>query len=415
MRILIVGSGGREHAIAWKLAQSSRQPKLFAAPGNVGMMSLTTCVDIQVTDLEGLLNFALEQNIDLTVVGPEVPLVLGIVDLFQNSGLRIVGPNQKAAQFEGSKAFTKSFLEKYRIPTADYMTCQNYEQALDALDKFEYPLVLKADGLAAGKGVVIVESRDEAIETLKDIMTDRQFGDAGSQVVIESFLRGIEASVLCFCDGETLLPMEVAQDYKKAFDGDQGPNTGGMGAYCPSRIVDSRMMSIIDQRILEPFIKGIKTENIDFTGILFVGLMIDGEDIKVLEYNVRFGDPETEVVLPRLETDLIDVFEAMLTKKLSQIELQWRKQHTAAVVLASGGYPNKYESGIPIDGLNQVGDALVFHAGTLMKDGRIVTNGGRVICLTEMGDTHEQAVERAYAAVEKIRFNGMQYRNDIGS
>lgn len=414
MKILIVGSGGREHAIAWKLNQSSRNPEIFAAPGNVGMMEIATCINISVDDIDGLLSFAKDQAIDMTVVGPEVPLVLGIVDRFESEGLKIIGPNQIAAQFEGSKDFTKAFLSKHGIPTAAYGTYDSHEEAVNALNKFGFPVVIKADGLAAGKGVIIASDEDEARTAIDDMMKDLVFGEAGSRVVIEEFLRGVEASILCFCDGLTLIPMQAAQDYKKAMDGDLGPNTGGMGTYSPSRVIDDAMMETINKTILQPFIEGIHEDGIEFKGILFVGIMIDGDDIRVLEYNVRFGDPETEVTLPRLKNDLIDIFEAIISQKLNEIELEWLDQSAVCVIMSSGGYPDNYEKGKIIRGLETVSDATVFHCGTKMMDGDIVSNGGRVLGVTCLGETLESARTDAYEAVSKITFEKAYFRTDIG-
>lgn len=414
MKILIVGSGGREHAIAWKLNQSSHNPEIFAAPGNVGIMEIATCIDIPVDDIDALLTFAKDQNIDLTVVGPEVPLVLGIVDRFESEGLKIIGPNQVAAQFEGSKDFTKAFLTRHGIPTAAYGTYNSHEEATCALGKFGFPVVIKADGLAAGKGVIIANDEIEARAAIDDMMKDLVFGEAGACVVIEEFLVGVEASILCFCDGLTLLPMQAAQDYKKAMDGDLGPNTGGMGTYSPSRVIDDAMMGTINRTILQPFIDGIHKDGIDFKGILFVGIMIDGDDIRVLEYNVRFGDPETEVTLPRLKNDLIDIFEAIISQKLDEIELDWIDQNAVCVIMSSGGYPENYEKGKIIRGLENVSGATVFHCGTKMSDGDIVSNGGRVLGVTSLGDDLESARAGAYEAVRKISFDQAYYRNDIG-
>ena len=414
MKILIVGSGGREHAIAWKLNQSSRNPELFAAPGNVGIMEIATCIDIPVDDIDALLTFAKDQNIDLTVVGPEVPLVLGIVDRFESEGLKIIGPNQVAAQFEGSKDFTKAFLTRHGIPTAAYGTYDSHEEAIEALDRFGFPVVIKADGLAAGKGVIIANDEIEARAAIDDMMKDLVFGEAGACVVIEEFLVGVEASILCFCDGLTLLPMQAAQDYKKAKDGDLGPNTGGMGTYSPSRVIGDDMMGTINKTILQPFIDGIHKDGIEFKGILFVGIMIDGDDIRVLEYNVRFGDPETEVTLPRLKNDLIDIFEAIISQKLDEIELDWLDQSAVCVIMASGGYPEDYQKGKIISGLENVNDAIVFHCGTKMSDGDFVSNGGRVLGVTSLGDDLESARAYAYEAVNKINFDQSYYRTDIG-
>ncbi|MGX8796103.1 phosphoribosylamine--glycine ligase [Fusibacter sp. JL298sf-3] len=412
MKILVVGGGGREHAIAWKLAQSPKKPELFAAPGNAGIASIAQCVPLAATDIEGLKAFALEENIDLTVVGPEQPLVDGLVDAFEAAGLRVFGPNGEAARFEGSKDFTKAFLLRHGIPTADYKTYTDVTSALAEVGQFGYPVVVKADGLAAGKGVVIAADEREAVEALETMMRGRAFGAAGTTVVLERFLTGTEASVLCFCDGETIVPMVPAQDYKKAQDGDAGLNTGGMGTYCPSRIIDDAMMARIQREILDPFVTGIKADGMAFKGVLFVGLMIDS-DIRVLEYNVRFGDPETEVVLPRLKNDLIDVFEATIDGRLHEVTLQWDAQSTVCVILASGGYPEHYEKGFVIKGLDAVSDATVFHCGTVLNGDAVVTNGGRVLGVTAQAPTLEMARAKAYEAAEKIQFEGKYNRSDI--
>lgn len=412
MKILVVGGGGREHAIAWKLAQSPKKPELFAAPGNAGIASIAQCVPLAATDIEGLKAFALEENIDLTVVGPEQPLVDGLVDAFEAAGLRVFGPNGEAARFEGSKDFTKAFLLRHGIPTADYKTYTDVTSALAEVGQFGYPVVVKADGLAAGKGVVIAADEREAVEALETMMRGRAFGAAGTTVVLERFLTGTEASVLCFCDGETIVPMAPAQDYKKAQDGDAGLNTGGMGTYCPSRIIDDAMMARIQREILDPFVTGIKADGMAFKGVLFVGLMIDS-DIRVLEYNVRFGDPETEVVLPRLKNDLIDVFEATIDGRLHEVTLQWDAQSTVCVILASGGYPEHYEKGFAIEGLDAVSGATVFHCGTALNGDAVVTNGGRVLGVTAQAPTLEMARAKAYEAAEKIRFEGKYNRSDI--
>lgn len=415
MKILVIGSGGREHAIIQKLSTSPRRPLLYAAPGNAGISKLATCVNIAVDNLEGLLDFAINEGIDLTIVGPELPLVLGVVDLFEEKGLRIFGPNQHAAKFEGSKDFTKSFLLKHGIPTAHSETHTTFDAAKSALSRFKYPLVIKADGLAAGKGVVIAEDASMAHRFLEEIMCQKVFGESGAKVVIEQFLTGVEASILCFVDGKTILPMSPAQDYKKAMDGDLGLNTGGMGTYSPSRVIDASMMEVIQKRILDPFIVGIKEDGINFKGILFVGIMIDGDSINVLEYNVRLGDPETEVTLIRMENDLIDVIEAVENETLNEVTLRWIDQHAVCVIMASGGYPEAYEKGKTITGLEELdSDAIVFHAGTKSLGDRIVTDGGRVLGVTAIGATLEEARQKAYAQVERIDFEGKMVRSDIG-
>lgn len=418
MKILVIGSGGREHAIVHKLSKSPHKPKIFAAPGNAGISELATCVEIAVDNLEGLKRFALDEGIDLTIVGPELPLVMGVVDLFESVGLRIFGPNKKAAQFEGSKDFTKEFLIRHGIPTAKYETHTELEGALQALKRFDYPVVIKADGLAAGKGVIIAENEQDAANALREIMDQKVFGSSGDKVVIEAFLKGIEASVLCFVDGDSILPMSPAQDYKKAYDEDKGANTGGMGTYSPSRIIDSDRMEHIQRHILNPFIQGIKEDDINFKGILFVGLMIDADEINVLEYNVRLGDPETEVTLPRMENDLIDVIDAVLENRLRDVTLSWKKAHAVCVILASGGYPESYDKGYVIEGLDKVSkvsdELFVYHCGTREKSNQVVTNGGRVLGVTGLGDTLEDARHLAYRGVEQLSFDRCMYRNDIG-
>lgn len=413
MKILVIGSGGREHAICEKLIQSDKKPILYAAPGNAGISRIATCVDIPVDDIEGLLDFAKRNTIDLTIVGPELPLVMGIVDAFEAEGLDIFGPNKMASQFEGSKDFTKAFLMRHGIPTAHYETHTNLSEALEALARFSYPVVIKADGLAAGKGVVIAENRDVAEETLRSMMDGLAFGQAGLKVVMEAFLKGIEASILCFVDGKTILPMSPAQDYKKALNGDKGLNTGGMGTYSPSRIIDDAKMERIQREILDPFIVGIQKDGMSFKGILFVGIMIDESDINVLEYNVRLGDPETEVTLVRMENDLIDVIRAVLNGNLSQIELKWSENHAVCVIMASGGYPEFYEKGKCIYGLGDEADPFVFHCGTRWENEAVVTSGGRVLGVTALGNTLEEARKEAYSKVAQIEFDGMIYRSDI--
>jgi phosphoribosylamine--glycine ligase len=413
MKIMIIGSGGREHAVTWKIAQSPKVEKIYCAPGNPGMAELGECVDIEVTDSEALLAFAKENKIDITVVGPEVPLVAGITDLFEAEGLKIFGPDKKCAQFEGSKAFTKEFLMKHNIPTGAYKEYTNYETAVADIGLYGFPMVIKADGLAAGKGVLIVDNHLDAKEALKQIMKDKAFGDSGDKVVIEEFLTGREASVLCFVDGNTIVPMESAQDYKRALDGDEGLNTGGMGTYSPNILFDEELTGIIEETILEPIIKGFKADNLNFKGILFIGLMIENNEPKVLEFNVRFGDPEAQSVLMRLETDLVEIIESCLDGTLEDMTIWWKEEVAVCVVLASGGYPNAYKKGMPISGLKDVDDAIVFHAGTKSVDGEIVTNGGRVLGVTATGDTIEEAREIAYRNAEKISFEGVQYRSDI--
>ncbi len=414
MKVLVVGGGGREHVIVWKLHQSPKVSKIYCAPGNAGIGELAEIVDIKAEDIEGLCSFAKENNIDLTVVGPEVPLVMGITDLFEKNGLNVFGPNKKCAQLEGSKVFTKDFLMRHNIPTAKYTEFTDIEAAKEALGSYGYPTVIKADGLAAGKGVVIPENKQEALKALDSMMIEKKFGSAGDKVVLEEFLTGVETSILCFVDGETIVPMVSAQDYKKIFDNDEGPNTGGMGNYSPSYIYDDSLQNKVEQKILIPVIEGFKKDGLDFKGILFIGLMITDEGPKVLEFNARFGDPEAQVVLTRLKTDLVDIIESILNKRLKEQEIEWVEEKTVCVVLASGGYPGSYEKGKVIHGLKDVDkDVVVFHAGTRYEKDQVVTNGGRVLGVTAWGDTIKEAREKAYENVSKISFDGMYCRKDI--
>jgi len=411
MKLLIIGSGGREHTIAWKLSQSDQVEKIYVAPGNAGTKAIGENVTIKSDDLDGLLTFALEKKIDLTIVGPEVPLVLGIVELFRENNLNIIGPDTKGSQLEGSKAFAKEFMMKYNINTAQYKEYNDFNEAKSDLGLYGYPMVMKADGLAGGKGVLIPETEKDAVDALETLMNSDKFGEAGSKIIIEEFLEGIEASMLCFVDGETIIPMETAQDYKRALDGDLGLNTGGMGTYSPSVLFDDELNQKVKVEVLTPFINGIQNEGIDFRGILFVGLMIKDDEIKVLEFNVRFGDPETQVILPRLKTDLYEIFDKMNNKKLNEVTLEWTDKKAVCVVLASGGYPEVYNKGHEIKGLKSVD--MVFHAGTTVLDGKVVTNGGRVLGVTSLGKSIELARDRSYEKVKKIEFKDMYYRKDI--
>lgn len=415
MKILIVGGGGREHAIAWKLAQSRKVDKLYCAPGNAGIAEVAECVAIKAEDVAGVCSFAKENKIDLTVIGPEVPLSLGIVDVLAEAGLKAFGPNRKCAQLESSKAFTKSFLARHDIPTAGYKEFTEISELKKSVGIFGYPMVIKADGLAAGKGVVIAENEAAALKAIDEIMGDKIFGTAGDKIVVEEFLTGIEASVLCFVDGKTIVPMESAQDYKRIFDGDEGPNTGGMGTYSPSLIFDDVLEGQIRDRVLEPTIKGFQKDGLDFKGVLFIGLMISEEGPKVIEFNNRFGDPETQSVLPRMKTDLLDIMNAVVEERLAEQTIEWSRRKAVCVVMASGGYPANYEKGKLISGLKDADeDVIVFHSGTKLSDSMIVTDGGRVLGITALGDTHEEAREKAYQNVARISFEGAQYRKDIG-
>ncbi len=415
MKIVVVGSGGREHAIAWKLAQSEKVEKLYCAPGNAGIEAVAECVPVKSEDLEGIRDFCVKNEIDMAVIGPEVPLSMGITDLLNEAGIRVFGPDRKCSQLEGSKSFTKAFLMKHKIPTAGYKEYTDKEALKKDIGIFGYPMVLKADGLAAGKGVVLAENYEQAERTIEEMMGDKIFGDAADKVIVEECLRGIEASMLCFVDGKTIVPMESAQDYKRIFDGDQGPNTGGMGSYSPSLIFTEELKREIDEKILQPTIRGFLEDGLDFHGVLFIGLMIGEDGPKVIEFNNRFGDPETQSVLMRLESDLADIFNACIDGTLDQQEIRWSDRRSVCVVLASGGYPGSYEKGKEILGLEDVDeDIIVFHAGTARKDGKIVTSGGRVLGVTAVGATNDEARAKAFANVEKITFEGAQFRRDIG-
>ncbi|MBM7616018.1 phosphoribosylamine--glycine ligase [Alkaliphilus hydrothermalis] len=414
MKVLVIGGGGREHAIVWKLKQSSLVSDLYCAPGNPGIGKLAKCVNIKAEDIAGLVEFSREMKIDMTIVGPEVPLVMGIVDEFNQAGLKIIGPSRKAAELEGSKAFSKEFMEKYNIPTAKFHRVYSFEAGVQALEDYSYPVVIKADGLAAGKGVLICSTAEEAEKGLREILVEQVFGDAGKEVVIEEFLEGIETSVLCFVDGKTIVPMVGSQDHKRVYDGDKGPNTGGMGTYSPNYAYTDVIAQQVMVQVLEPTLKGIQGEEMDYHGILFVGLMITQDGPKVLEYNVRFGDPETQVVLARLESDLAEIFQYILREELDKIAIQWSSKAAVCVVLASEGYPDKYEKGKIIKGLKKIEtDIVVFHAGTILREGEIVTSGGRVLGVTAIGDTIEEARSKAYDNIKEIHFDGMIYRRDI--
>lgn len=423
MNVLVVGGGGREHAIVWKLTQSPKVDKIYCAPGNAGIALDAECVDIKAEDVAGLCAFAKDYHIDLAVIGPEVPLAMGIVDEMEAAGIRAFGPNKKCSQLEASKAFTKHFLAQHNIPTAGYREFTDKQELLDAVGIFGYPMVLKADGLAAGKGVVIAETEDDAKKAIEEMMGDKVFGSAGDKVVVEEFLTGVEASMLCFVDENTIVPMESAQDYKRIFDDDKGPNTGGMGTYSPSLVFDDELQGKIRDQILDPTLKGFQEDGLDFKGVLFIGLMITKDGPKVIEFNNRFGDPEAQSVLARLDSDLLDIFMAVTENKLASAEIKWSDKKAVCVVLASGGYPGSYEKGKEVIGLEKVDeDVVVFHAGTANEHicdenscrSAVVTSGGRVLGVTATGATHEEAREKAFDNVKRISFEGMQYRNDIG-
>jgi len=415
MNVLIVGGGGREHALAWRLSKSKKIKKLFCAPGNAGIAKLAKCLPVSAEDVAGIVNAARENEIDFAVIGPEVPLALGVVDALLDSGIKAFGPNKKCAQLEASKAFTKAFLIRHGIPTAKYMEFTDKDELLGAVGIFGFPMVLKADGLAAGKGVVIAETTEEAREAIEQMMGEKVFGAAGERVVVEEYLRGTEASVLCFVDEKTIVPMESAQDYKRIFDDDKGPNTGGMGSYSPSYLFDECLKKKVMSDILAPTLKGLQSDGLDFKGVLYAGLMITDEGPKVIEFNNRFGDPETQAVLPRLKTDLLEILLAVAENRLGDIDIKWSDDKAVCIVLASGGYPGNYRKGCVINGLDAVDcDVTVFHAGTEARGAEIVSTGGRVLGVTAVAATHEEAGKRAYDNVERIFFEGMQYRKDIG-
>lgn len=415
MQILVVGGGGREHALVWSLQKSSKVEKIYCAPGNAGIANLAECVDISAEDIEALLKFALDKNIDLTVVGPEVPLNLGIVDKFRAAGLKIFGPTQKAAEIEGSKAFSKQLMEKYAIPTAAYEVCHDVDEAKAAVEDIGLPCVIKADGLAAGKGVIICYSEEEAQKAIYEMLLDEKFGTAGHKLVVEEFLEGEEVSILAFTDGKTVIPMVSAQDHKRIYDNDQGPNTGGMGAYSPAPIYTAEIHEWVVENILEKTVAAMAKEGREYQGVLYAGLMLTKNGPKVLEYNARFGDPETQAVLPRLETDLVDIIEGVIEKRLEEVNIHWSDKAAICVVLASQGYPEAYEKGKVIDGLDDVPDNIqVFHAGTASKNEQIITNGGRVLGVVALGDTIPKAIQRVYEGVDCIKFSGRQFRRDIG-
>ncbi|MEM5623375.1 phosphoribosylamine--glycine ligase [Bacillus thuringiensis] len=412
MNVLVIGRGGREHALAWKFAQSEKVEKVYVAPGNKGMRDVATPVDIDENNFDALVLFAKENNVELTFVGPEIPLMNGIVDRFKEEGLRVFGPNKAAAVIEGSKAFTKELMKKYNIPTAAYETFTDYEEAVQYIEKVGAPIVIKADGLAAGKGVTVAMTLEEALQAVKEMLQDVKFGEASKKVVIEEFLDGQEFSLMAFVNGTTVHPMVIAQDHKRAFDGDKGPNTGGMGAYSPvPQIPESAVQEAI-KTVLHPTAKAMIAENRSFTGILYAGLILTNDGPKVIEFNARFGDPETEVVLPRLENDLVDVCNAVLDE--SELTLQWSEEAVIGVVLASKGYPEAYKKGDIISGLDALQDVIVFHAGTAMKHGDFVTNGGRVLFVACKANSLQEAKDKVYKEIGKIESDGLFYRGDIG-
>jgi phosphoribosylamine--glycine ligase len=417
MKVLVVGGGGREHALVWKIAQSPKVSKVYCAPGNAGISEQATILPIKANDLKGLLEFALREKIDLTVVGPEEPLTKGIVDLFESKRLSIFGSSQKAAEIEGSKAFAKEMMKKYHIPTGSYEIFNDRNMAVEYIRKQGAPIVVKADGLAAGKGVIICKTVEEAIQSVDLIMVEKLFGEAGNRVVVEEYLVGEEASYIAFTDGKAILPLASSQDHKPIFDGDQGPNTGGMGAYSPAPVVTEEVNEKIIEKILRPIIQGMGEEGRLYKGVLYAGLMIQNGQPKVLEFNARFGDPETQPVLMRMKGDIVPILEACIKGNLSQYEIEWDSRASVCVVMASKGYPGDYEKGKAIEGLKEVSkmnDVFVFHAGTGFKDDLVATNGGRVLGVTGLGRDIPRAIDKTYQAVKKISWEGVHYRTDIG-
>jgi len=417
MQVLVIGGGGREHALVWKIKQSPKVEKIFCAPGNTGTAELAENIPIAADDIKGLLEFALQKEIGLTVVGPEQPLVKGIVDRFEEKGLRIFGPNARAAELEGSKSFSKDIMKKYGLPTADYKTFNSADSAAKYIENKNCPLVVKADGLAAGKGVLLCQTADEALAAVDSIMGKRSFGEAGDQIVVEEFLEGEEVSVLAFSDGQTVLLMDSAQDHKAAYDGDKGPNTGGMGAYSPAPIFTETMRQKVRDKIMLPMIQAMQQEGRPYKGILYAGLMLTKTGPQILEFNARFGDPETQPLLVRMDSDIIPIFEACIDGTLDKCPLQWKNESSVCVVMAAKGYPDSYEKGKSISGLkdaNALPGVVVFHAGTKEQDGEVLTQGGRVLGVTAIGEDTATAISRAYEAVGKIEWDGIHYRKDIG-
>ncbi len=418
MKVLVVGGGGREHTLVWKIAQSPLVEKVYCAPGNAGTAELAENVPIAADEVQQLMRLAEREGIGLTVVGPEAPLVAGIVDRFEQHGLRVFGPNQRAAELEGSKVLAKYIMRKHGIPTARYDVFETVDAAEQHCRQADYPLVVKADGLAAGKGVFVCKTKDEALKAIYLTMKERTFGDAGNRLVIEECLVGEEASILALTDGETIAPLPTSQDHKPAYDDDEGPNTGGMGAYSPAPVVTAQQYARIERDIIVPIVHAMNKEERPYRGVVYAGLMMTDDGPRVLEFNVRFGDPETQPILFRLQSDLVPVLDGIARGRLGDVEMEWDDRPAVCVVMASGGYPGKYEKGKPITGLDQAAameDVMVFHAGTAVKDGRVVTNGGRVLGVTARGADVQGAIDRAYEAVGAIHFDDAHYRTDIGA
>ena len=414
MKILIIGSGGREHAITWKVCQSPKAEKVFVLPGNPGTSQIATNVEgVSVDNRQDLIGFCKMNQVDLVIVGPEIPLADGLVDSLSDAGIRCFGPKQAAAQIEASKSFAKDFMARHNIPTARYATFNHLDEALDYLNKVDYPIVIKASGLAAGKGVILPETDDEARATLEDVLAKKVFGDAGTEVIIEERMTGQEISLMAFTDGTTVMPMISAQDHKRLLDGDNGPNTGGMGAYAPAPIFTSQLLKEAVEKVLQPAVDGLRIEGRKFVGVLYAGLMLTSDGIRVLEFNCRFGDPETQVVLPLLETDLIEVAEACVDGRLHEVDVQWKNGAAVCVVLASKGYPEKSEKGQVVSFGELPEDMICFHAGTKQNGMDVITAGGRVFGLTAWSSDIASAVQKVYANVDKVIFDGMKYRKDI--
>lgn len=415
MDILVIGSGGREHAICWSLKKSKDCNKLYCLPGNAGISEIAECVNISVMDFDAIVTFLkAHANIGMTVVAPDDPLAAGLVDRLEAEGFRAFGPNKAAAIIEGSKAFSKELMVKYGIPTAAYEEFTNYNLACEYVKGADYPLVVKADGLALGKGVIICNNVDDALTALKDMMIDAKFSSAGNKVIVEEFLVGKEVSILSFTDGKTIVPMVSSQDHKRALDNDMGLNTGGMGTFSPSKIYTDVLAKDVYDTVIVPTMNAMNAENRKFKGVLYFGLMLTDKGIKVLEYNARFGDPETQVVLPRLKTDLLEIFSTIIDERLDEVNIEWNDDAAVCVILASGGYPENYAKGVPIE-IGKLDDGIIlFHAGTAFKNGELVTNGGRVIGVTALGETIEDARKKAYKNIENIKFDKMHYRTDIG-
>lgn len=417
MKVLVIGSGGREHTIIWKLSQSTKVTKLYCAPGNGGIAKLATCVNIKATDIEGVVSFSKENKIDLVFVAPDDPLAIGMVNALESAGIRAFGPTKEAAIIEASKGFSKDLMKKYKIPTAKYEVFTDRKDAISYLETSEFPIVIKADGLALGKGVIIAKNYDEAVKAVDDMMINTVFGEAGKQIVIEEFLVGPEVSILAFTDGKVVVPMCSSQDHKRALDNDEGLNTGGMGTFSPSRIYTKEIEDFCVNNIFQKTIDALNNENRKFKGIIYFGIIITKNGPMVLEYNARFGDPETQVVLPRLKNDLVEIIDAIIDENLENIDVQWEDNAAVCVILASGGYPEKYETGIEINGIDKAQEddnVIVFHAGTKLENNAFYTSGGRVLGVTAVSDNLDLAIDKAYKAVNKIYFDKMHFRKDIG-